>query len=367
MPRKSNKREFLQLAKTFKLGKDNPAGMYISEKLDGARCFWDGGVSRGCPTVSVPWANVKHPQTGELKPNLKETSTGLWSRYGNPIAAPDWWLNKLPAMFLDGELFAGRGNFQTLRSIVAKKEAVDAEWHNVQFAVFGCPTADTIFQAGEIKNSNMVMTLDNELVMRFVRDRSQAGVLEQFTHIPGGLTFEQELSVLGSSLPNDDFCYLHRHVLLPNDQKSAETQMESFMDYVLDEGGEGVMLRQPNSIWTPKRTKTLLKLKPFTDDKGTIVGFVSGRQTDKGSKLRGLIGAVILDYKGKRLELSGFTDEERKFDNDELTAWAYQHPGEEMPEIAEGKYLKKGYELEFRYRELSDDGIPKEARYARAV
>jgi ATP-dependent DNA ligase len=139
------------------------------------------------------------------------------------------------------------------------------------------------------------------------------------------------------------------------------------MDHVLDEGGEGIMLRDAKSIWTPKRVKTLLKFKPFTDDEGVITGFVSGRQTDKGSKLRGLIGAVILDYHGKRLELSGFTDEERRFDTEESMAHAWNNPGVDMPANTQGKHFKVGDTIEFRYRELSDDGIPKEARYSRNV
>jgi len=365
---KSNRREFLQLAKKFTLGKDNPAGMYISEKLDGMRVFWDGGVSRGVPTVEVPWANIYDPKKpGELKKKIKPVATGLWSRYGNPIIAPDYWLNRLPAMFLDGELYAGRGNFQTCMSIVKKDEAIDAMWRDVQFCVFGCPTKKILFAPGEVKNPNMHRVIDQMEIMKWVQSRAKAGTLEDFVHIPGGYTFEQELFVLQTALPQDDIVYLHRHILLPNDQSSAEAQMEGFMDWVLNEGGEGVMLRQPNSIWTPKRMKTLLKLKPFTDDQGTITGFISGRETDKGSKLRGLIGALILDYKGKRLELSGFTDEERRFADDELTAYAYKNPGEEMPPITRGKHFKVGDVVEFKYRELSDAGVPKEARYHRNV
>ncbi|MGO9107157.1 MAG: hypothetical protein ACLQDH_13660, partial [Dissulfurispiraceae bacterium] len=103
------KREFLQLADHYDPFKSNVAGWYISEKLDGTRCFWDGGLSRGLPPESVPWASVTDPKTGERKAKIKPIATGLWSRYGNPIMAPDWWLNRLPACPLDGELWAGRG------------------------------------------------------------------------------------------------------------------------------------------------------------------------------------------------------------------------------------------------------------------
>jgi DNA ligase-1 len=360
------RREFLQLAKKFTLGKDDPSGMYISEKLDGTRVFWDGGISRGLPTIEVPWASVVNPKTGELKPKIKPVATGLWSRYGNPVIAPDWWLNRLPSIFLDGELFAGRGNFQTLRSITAKDVAEEEAWRDVQFAVFGCPPAEQLFANGEIKNSNMVCDINHMYAMKFVMDRVRAGAIEEFMNFSAcDFAFEQELNYLQAALPHDDLVYLHRHVQLPDARVEAESHMGRFMDEVLNEGGEGIMLRDPQAIWTPKRVKSLLKLKPFTDDQGTLTGFVSGRQTNKGSKLRGLIGAMILDYKGKRLELSGFTDEERRFATDDMTGYAYNNPGVEMPPDFQGKHFKVDDTIEFRYRELSDDGIPKEARYLR--
>jgi DNA ligase-1 len=362
------RREFLQLAKKFVLGKDDPSGMYISEKLDGTRVFWDGGISRGIATVDVPWANINHPKTGLLKTNIKPVATGLWSRYGNPVIAPDWWLNRLPQIFLDGELFAGRGNFQLLRSIVAKKVAEDEAWRDVQFAVFGCPPAERVFTSGEIKNSNMVLNINQMETMKFIQARAYAGTTEELVHFPAiDFTFEQELNYLQSALPQDDLVYLHRHIRLSNAREVAEAYMGGFMDEVLNEGGEGVMLRDPQAIWTPKRVSSLLKLKPFTDDQGTLVGFVSGRLTDKGSKLRGLIGAMVLDYKGKRLEMSGFTGEERRFADEDMTAHAYNNPGEEMPVHFQGKHFQIGDTIEFRYRELSDDGIPKEARFLRHV
>jgi len=157
------------------------------------------------------------------------------------------------------------------------------------------------------------------------------------------------------------------HHKLPDDRSEAEERLDTFMDQVMDVGGEGVMLRKPDSLWLPKRVASLLKLKPYLDDQGTVTGFVAGRKTDKGSKLLGKIGALILDYKGKRLELGGFTEEERKYDADFAENIAVLSPGEEMPEGIEGKYFKIGDTVEFRYRELSDDGIPKEARYYHGV
>ena len=55
------RREFLHLAQTYKPNKPPRAGYdfsgyFLSEKLDGQRCFWDGGITRGMRTVDVPWA-----------------------------------------------------------------------------------------------------------------------------------------------------------------------------------------------------------------------------------------------------------------------------------------------------------------------
>jgi len=46
-----------------------------------------------------------------------------------------------------------------------------------------------------------------------------------------------------------------------------------------------------------------------------------------------------------------------------LTAQA--RPGQDMPAGTQGKHFKVGQVVTFIYRELSDEGIPKEARYFR--
>src|SRR6056297_2593239 len=101
----SDRREFLLLADTFKADKHNPIGMIASEKLDGNRCFYDGGITRGVDTINVPWSAIHHPKTGKVKDKIKPKATGLWSRYANPIQAPDWFLDQLPPVPLDGELY----------------------------------------------------------------------------------------------------------------------------------------------------------------------------------------------------------------------------------------------------------------------
>lgn len=56
------------------------------------------------------------------------------SRLGNPFTPPQWLLDKLPKdVTLDGELFGGRGEFQTTVSIV--KTINDPHWKDITFQV----------------------------------------------------------------------------------------------------------------------------------------------------------------------------------------------------------------------------------------
>jgi DNA ligase-1 len=141
--------------------------------------------------------------------------------------------------------------------------------------------------------------------------------------------------------------------------------VERQLELALDCGGEGVILRSAEALWLPKRVRSILKYKPFSDAEGKVVGFTSGRETNKGSKLLGMIGSLILDYKGKRLELAGLTNEERLFAAHPMAIHATDNPGVDMPADFQGSMFKVGSVVSFKYRELSDDGIPKEARYWR--
>jgi hypothetical protein len=100
------------------------------------------------------------------------------------------------------------------------------------------------------------------------------------------------------------------------------------------------------------------------DATGTVTGFTAGQKTDRGSKFLGKIGAVVLDFDGVRLELSGMKHALREF------AYPWQEyaamiPGKDMPPEAVADSFQIGDRVDFKYRELSDGGIPKDARYLR--
>lgn len=359
------RREFLMLAKTYNPDKHEVGGYYMSEKLDGGRCFWDGGLTRDVPTTSVPWASVLNPKTGQPKKKIKPFATGLWSRYGNPIMAPDWFLNTLPSCPLDGELWAGRGNFQKVMSTIKKDNPVSSEWKNIQLAIFGCPNIWAVMRNGEIKNSNFIKTMDLQMIQKWIHNR-EPHVLDGYKFLIGEPEFSAELANLNEWVDTTaETHFLILQTKLPEVEELAVKVLESFKHDIITQGGEGLFLRAPDSRWEPKRVSHCLKLKGELDDEGTLVGFVSGRKTDKGSKLLGLIGALVLDYKGHRLELSGLTDEERAFRDDRERCYAEDNPGEQMPDQFQGKHFKVGDKITFTYRELHDSGTPKEARYFR--
>ena len=377
------RREFLQLAEPFSPAKHQVAFHYISEKLDGTRCFWDGGLSRGLRTEDIPWASVIDPKTGAKKAKIKPRATGLWSRYGNPIIAPDEFLNLLPSCPLDGELWAGRGNFQLCRSICGGDTPDPRFMSKIVYAVYSTPPLASVFATGEIKNTNMVLAMDHIAVEHWIRRRFESLTKEpafkgvpmpkrclgdDYKYLPPGVPFADELRFLNENLDNadpDSRCYLHPQTQLSANPAEAADQIEAFLQKMLELGGEGVVIRNPNATWTPKRHKGILKYKPFEDAEATITGFTSGRETDKGSRLLGRIGALITDFNGKRLELAGLTDAEREFSSGEMGVFASANPGVDMPSWFQGRSFKRGQTVTFKYRELSDEGIPKEARYWR--
>lgn len=360
--------QYLMLANVYKPEKHKVAGAFVSEKLDGTRAYWDGGVSRGVPTTNVPWANVLDPKNpGGLKKKILPVATGLWSRYGNPIMAPDWFLNQLPACPLDGELWVDRGEFQACRSIVGR-DTPDDRWRDVHFVVFGSPSPANVYIQREIKGANIKLTISADEIFKFVNQRVDDGVVEDYNALPGQATFEEELQFLSTAVQDNGNIFMHRQRQLSSHEGQAKEELRRFMDEVLEAGGEGVMIRLAASVWVPKRSHALLKVKPFKDDTAIVTGFTSGRETDKGSKHRGKIGALITNYQGQRLELSGMTDNERMFLTRDMEQHAYENPGVDMPDNFQGIHIKTGDTVEFRYVDhKTDAGLPKEARFMRVV
>jgi DNA ligase-1 len=97
----------VMLASVYEPEKHDPTGWYMSEKLDGVRCIWDG--------------------------------KNLYSRNGNLFYPPQYFKDALPKNFeLDGELWTKRDDFQKCVSIVKRQDQND-EWKTITYMVFDAP------------------------------------------------------------------------------------------------------------------------------------------------------------------------------------------------------------------------------------
>lgn len=356
------KREFLQLAHAYKPEKHGIAGWYMSEKLDGMRAYWDGGITRGMLKSDVPWANTE--KDGRYKES--PVATGLWSRYGNVIHAPDYWLNDLPKIPLDGEIWAGREARQFLMETVKDLEP-GVSWLKVKYHVFDMPSYGTIFADGRINNTNFKKTFKD--IMVFVKENWSSNLV----YLPKSTTrFESTYQLMCAYIMNSKYVERHDQWELRYGTDFAIQQIEHKLKQITNMGGEGLILRNPNAIYVCERVHHVLKVKKLQDAEATVIGYVTGRKTDKGSRLLGLMGAMIVDYNGKRLELSGFTDQERVLTTTAgyggaryADEWARDNPEEECPMHVYASMFPRGSRITFRYRGLSRDGIPQEARYWR--
>jgi len=326
-------REFLMLAKVY--SNQRIGGWYASEKLDGMRAFWDGGATRGMPKVDVPWANLAKDE----RLVAPEVCTGLWSRYGNVIHAPDDWLDKMPVnVLMDGELYLGPGKFQETMSIVKRLNPSSNDWESVAFKCFDLPAPQVVFQRGRINNPQFKeKQIDEEACLKLFK--------QKYTRL---LKTPDVISRLSKEFNS----FYHPQTQISH--HDPQGHVFDLMMKVLEKGGEGLVLREPDLFWIPKRNDSLLKVKPSEDSEAIVTGYVWGK-----GKYENMLGCLIVKWRDKVFELSGFTDAERT-----LKGVFPAKAGEVATDVI-SDYFPIGTKVTFKYRELSNDGIPKEARYYR--
>jgi DNA ligase-1 len=143
---------------------------WVSEKLDGARAYWDG----------------EH----------------LLSRQGNIFHAPPWFTASFPKQPLDGELWIGRNTFQQLISTVRKKRPNYDAWREVRYMVFDLPSSKMPFTTRLVQLKELIPQTDQNmrLVEQFrVSDHTQLMARLDAVIAAGGE---------GLMLHNDDSLYL---------------------------------------------------------------------------------------------------------------------------------------------------------------
>ena len=232
---------------------------WVSEKLDGVRASWDG--------------------------------RNLRFRSGNPVPAPQWFVDALPGQPLDGELWLGRGSFDQISSIVRRRSPDDAEWRRVRYMIFELPNA------------------------------------------PGSFTDRVEQIKAVTAAANLPWLQA-----VPQFRLSDAATLQKMLRDIVRNGGEGLMLHRDDAIYATGRSSALLKLTPWLDAEASVVAHLPGK-----GKYAGMLGALRMELPdGRHFSLgSGLTDALRC----------------NPPPV--------GTLVTYRYRELTQNGMPRFPRYLR--
>jgi DNA ligase-1 len=226
------------------------------------------------PAKNNPQAPVMLAQRWDQKADIKgwwmseklDGVRGYWtgqkliSRSGNPFHAPEWFTRNFPATPLDGELWLGRQQFSGLVSIVRRKEP-DDDWKKVRYLIFDAP------------------------------------------RVEGG--FEKRLAYARVWFQKHANPYAE---VLPQQLCENEAHLRKKLRQIEDLGGEGIMLRKPNSPYEIGRSDSLLKVKTYEDAEATVIGHLPG-----SGKHAGRLGALRVKLpNGIRFAIgTGFSDRER--------------------------------------------------------
>ena len=203
---------------------------------------------------------------------------------------PDYFLAELPAGIpLDGELWMGRGRFEETVSTVRRLEP-DERWREVKFMVFDAPRATG--------------------------------------------NFERRMKYLATVLPKKA-----THVMaVPQSRCRGTAHLLAERDRVVKAGGEGLMLRKPESEYETRRSPTLLKVKPHDDAEAIVIAHLPGKGRNEGR-----LGSLrVRTPDGREFSIgTGFTDAQR----------------ESPPPV--------GSVVTYRYRGFTKKGLPRFASFLR--
>ena len=211
------------------------ADYWVSEKYDGVRGFWDGQK--------------------------------LLTRGGQPINAPAWFTANWPATPMDGELWAGRGQFQKAASTVRQQSPDDAAWRGIRFMVFDLPAEPGPF-TDRLSALNSVV---GKLAVPWVQAVAQSKV-------------------------------------------ASHAALQSQLKQITKAGAEGLMLHRGSALYKGVRNDDLLKVKTHDDAEAKVVGLIPGK-----GKYADQLGALLVEIPGangqpaKRFKLgTGLTDAQRQ-------------------------------------------------------
>ncbi|MDB5894555.1 MAG: ligase [Rhodoferax sp.] len=221
----------LMLANAYRPGQRGMdwANWWVSEKYDGVRGYWNGQQ--------------------------------LMTRGGEPVRAPAWFTAGWPALPLDGELWAGHGQFAEAVSTARRQSPDDQAWRRMAFMVFDLPAASGSFDAR----------------------------LATLPALVAGVNAPWLRAVAQRRLP-------------------SEAALMAEMQRTVRAGGEGLVLHRGGAPYAPGRTGDLVKVKPFADDEAQVLAHLAGQ-----GRLTGAMGALLVQTEaGVRFKLgTGFSAAQR--------------------------------------------------------
>ena len=217
------------LAQKYQRGVDLRA-YWVSEKYDGVRALWDGQQLR--------------------------------SRQGLPIRAPAWFTQGWPATPLDGELWAGRGQFAQVQSIISQGQADDGQWRTLRYMVFDLPAH--------------------------------------------GGSFDQRLPALQTQIAHLQQAWVQA---VPQWRVASHEALMAQLRAHERAGAEGLMLRRGDAPHRSGRSGDLLKVKSFDDAEAVVNAHLPGQ-----GKYAGMTGALLVTLPdGRSLRLgSGLSEAQRR-------------------------------------------------------
>ena len=189
------------------------------------------------------------------------TGSQLVSRAGGAFAAPPWFTANFPNTPLDGELWLGRGTFAELSSIVLDHVPNEAGWKRVRYLIFDAPQASGGFEA----------RLD--------------WARQWFDRHPNA------------------------HVAIVAHERCQDAEhLRQKLAAIEAQGGEGLILRRPQSPYTPGRSRDILKVKSYQDAEAVVVGYRPGK-----GRHTGRVGALLVELpNGVQFAIgTGLTDADR--------------------------------------------------------
>ena len=184
----------------------------------------------------------------------------LFSKNGIAFHPPAAFTRHFPPFALEGEIWGGRGTFEKTVSSVMKRQPHDG-WLELQFAVFDVPQA-----AGG-----------------FSQRLQQAQ--EWFDNHPTPFAF-----------------------VIPQKTIRDSGQLKTELQKVEKLGGEGLIVRKPDALYSKGRSREILKIKSYYDMEAVVIAHIAGKGRNQGR-----LGALLVELPDKtRFKIgTGFSDEER--------------------------------------------------------